>query len=252
MSLITLSHVTHISQDDIKKYLLNVNSHERNVYQHGELIRQYPSSLDEPFALTGIYEIPTNWNVFWLCLDEASKIVTTVENSTSYLVEKYQYHTISDSVSNAIKKYKKSAYYQKAKDAYEARLKAEKQEAERVRQDVPAITARYETLEKEHQELKMVLLSYQTHLRSIKEEVANLDKEVAEKNLPKWLKKDVESLRFTALKHYYQNPIDFKYSRWEAPPDAIRLSNFTDAQKADGTVENSIYEQMRELVNKGF
>lgn len=249
MSLITLSHTTNISQDDIKKFLVTVNSYERKIYKNGDLVKEYPSTLDEPFALTGIYQIPTNWPVFWNALDEVSSAKTDI--STHYnLDDKCQ--TVANFISDAIRQYKKSNYYKMAKEKIDDRLKAEAEEAERVRHDVPAITARYETLEKEYKQLQETLLSYKQHLRSIKAAVYYLDKNVDEKNMPKWLKKDVGHLRYEALKSFDYNPKRTPPCWWDAPPNALRLSNFTEAQKADGTADRDILAQMVELVNKGF
>jgi hypothetical protein len=249
MSLITLSHTTNISQDDIKKFLVTVNSYERKIYEFGDLVKEYPSTLDEPFALTGTYEIPTNWPVFWNALDEVSSAKTDI--STHYNLDS-SCHTVAEFISDAIRKYKKSVYYQKAKEAKEAEAKAVKDEAERVRQDVPAITARYETLEKEYKKLQEILLSYKQHLRSIKSTVYYLDREVGEKNLPKWLKKDVGHLRYEALKSFNYNPNSRNPCSWEASPNPLRLSDFSEAQIADGTADREMLAQKEELVNMGF
>jgi len=121
-----------------------------------------------------------------------------------------------------------------------------------LRQDIPAITARYDTLEKEHKQLLEALDAYKHHLRLIKKGVSHLDKNVAEKNLPKWLKSEVEDLRYNALKSFDYNPERLHRCWWDAPPNALRRSEFSEAQQLDGTADREIYAQMTELINKGF
>ena len=244
MSLITLSHVTHVSEKTVKDYLASINSYERRVYANGDVVKEYPSTLDAPFALTGIYEIPVNWPIFWTALDNVSSNDVVEENGHS-LNNKIM--SVSEFIRNAIGEYKMSSYYQNAKKVILDKQEAEKQEAESLRRNVPEITARYDVLEKELREVEATLFAYQKHLRNIKASVTRIDKMVDERNMPKWLKSDMSDLRTEVLYHY-----DVSGKRWERPPKALRLSDFTEAERADGTAERQILEQTTLLVNKGF
>jgi len=245
MSLITLSHVTHVSQETVKKHLASLNSYERKVYEHGDLVKEYPSTEDEPFALTGTYEIPTNWPVFWNALDEVSVKDREIDTDNSSCI--HDKYSVSEIISKAIQIYKNSGYYKKAKKVIDDKILAEKEEAESLRRNVPEITARYDVLEKELREVEATLFAYQKRMRDIKDSVARLDKEVSEKTLPKWLKNTVEAIRHITLADY-----NVSHKRWSEPARPLRLSDFTEAQRADGTADRDILAQMRELVNKGF
>lgn len=238
-----------ITQDDVKKFLVKHNDYERKVYdKNGDLVKEYVSTLDEPFTLTGIYEIPVYWPAFWNALD----MVTTRSISYSDLPLSYKPDSPAEIIVSGIYEYKKSAYYKERKKAKEDALAAAAAEAERVRRDVPAITLEYEAMKKERDELEEKLLSYKQHLRSIKERVSSIDRDVAARNLPKWLKESVENLRYYALMTFDYNPHSRTRPWWSAPPKALRLSDFSEAQKADGTADRDILAQMTELVNKGF
>lgn len=243
-----MRHSTRINQSVIKNYLVAMNSYERKVYERGELVKEYVSTLDEPFALTGVYEIPTNWPVFWASLDEVCETEATADNSTPL---ESRYMTVSDVIKEAIKQYKKSDYYKNAKKAIDDARAALAAEEERLRQDIPAITARYDTLEKEHIEMVDTVDDYKRHLRDIKGQMASLEERVAESNLPKWLKEETRAVRDCALMSY-NRPSGSSRGHWTWPETPLRLSGFSQAQIADGTAKREIHEQTVRIVNHGF
>lgn len=104
------------------------------------------NTTEDPYVLRGYYNIPIVWEDFWRCFNDA------IAPSGAVATERYGDFKVSpsDIIKKTIDAYHQTDRFVSAltavKEAKKAKEEADKAEELRIRQDVPAITLKYDAL----------------------------------------------------------------------------------------------------------
>lgn len=203
--------------------------------------KNYPNTLENPFILAGIYQVPVNWPVFWKCMEYTKSSEFKTDYPGEYRFDSY------DLIKMAITYYKGgldsipgSEYFYQTRNALrkaeEDKKEAEKAEELRVRNAVPEITLKYDALLKENETLKKQIHSYDRHLNKIKHGVVDIDRRIGEGKYTKWLTTAMEELVSEAILYW-------KDGRWCSPGRPIHKNDFAPAERELSETYVAINEQ---------
>lgn len=150
------------------------------------------NSAENPSVLRGWYNVEIVWEDFWRCWDEV------IVAPAAFAVERYADFKISpnDLIKKAVDAYHKTDRFQNCliaiKDARKAKEEADKAEELRIRQDVPAITLKYDALLIAFAQMERKAKAYESYARNLCGKINDIDEVIQEaKWAPKYHKEMV-------------------------------------------------------------
>jgi len=198
MASYTASITITMTDDEVMAALVSYGDRNRSSWN------TKPNTLECPYELCNstCVDAPLNKTLWLECFSKAlaskNKVLPPVRHKS------YDYRNpvidLDDTLKEAINAYYGTEYYQKLYHAYwdakKAKEKADAIEAERIRNDVPAITKLYEALVKEHEALKHTLQQTNRRLTYIGSEVKDTKEAWAQNKTkpPVWLVKTMDNI----------------------------------------------------------
>jgi len=108
----------------------------------------------------------------------------------------------------------------------------------------------YDKLKKERDDLAKELDNYKEHLRNIKCQVSSFHSKISTIKLPKWLMYGAENIKDVVMSYYTGRP--GSSHGFTFPPYPPHLTDFSEAEQADGTAAKAIRDYTYRWVNYGF
>jgi len=153
---------------------------------------------EDPYVLRGYYNIPIDWDDWWRCFNE------TIAPTTAVAVERYGDFKVSphDIIKKAVDAYHQTDRFVSAlaeiKEAKKAKEEADKAEELRIRQDVPAITLKYDALLLQFAEMERKAKAYEAYSKNLCEKINEVEEVIHE---AKWAPKYHKELMKDIKKH---------------------------------------------------
>jgi hypothetical protein len=150
----------------------------------------------DPSVLRGYYNIPIDWNDWWVCFNE------TIAPKTSAAKERYDNFKVSphDIIKETIDAYHRTPRFvsslNEVKEAIKEKEIADKAEELRIRQDVPEITKMYDALLLEKTSIEKQLKAYKGWSKRLCEEIQEVEATIYEaKWAPKYHKEKMREIK---------------------------------------------------------
>lgn len=178
-----------LSREYVLKILVDM---ERPRYSE----KPHINTPQDPSVLRGYYNIPIDWNDWWVCFNEtiAPVNVEAKERYADFKVSPY------DIITKAVDAYHRTPRFQSeltaVKDAIKAMEITDKAEELRIRQDVPEITKMYDALLLEKIDIEKQLNAYKSWSRDLCSDIQEIETTIHEaKWAPKYHKENMRNIK---------------------------------------------------------